>query len=75
MLGPAFYPLHLVLFFLAVPALATILVIAKNGTILASWAVVGLLGAMLALPVVLTQYCVSEALYGIDGEGGPYASP
>jgi hypothetical protein len=73
--GPVFYGLHLALFFLAVPALANILVITRSGTVLASWFVVGLLGAMLALPVVLTQYAVSEALYGIDGERVPFASP
>jgi hypothetical protein len=74
-IGPIFYGLHLALFVVAVPALTNILVITKSRTVIASWFVVGLLGAMLALPVVLTQYAVSEALYGIDGESGPYASP
>jgi len=73
-IGPAFYPLHSVVFFLSVPALASLLVTKKQEQLLGSWFVVGLLCACLALPVVLTQYVVSEALYGIDGTGGPYGS-
>jgi hypothetical protein len=70
--GPAFYPAHLVLFFLAVPALANVLIIKKRGTILGAWFMVALLCSVLALPIVLTQYGVAEALYGVDGTGGPY---
>lgn len=62
-IGPAFYPLHLVLFFLAVPSLANILVLGRAVPVV--WPVVGLLSGAFALPVVLTQYGVSEALYGI----------
>src|SRR5436309_15642861 len=75
-IGPAFYLLHLLVFFLAVPALANLLVIrirnraAKHG--FGALFVVALLCSALALPVVLTQYGVAEALYGIDGAGGPY---
>jgi hypothetical protein len=63
-------------FVFAIPALANLLVIrigrstAKRG--IGTWFVVALLCGALALPVVLTQYGVSEALYGIDDEGGPY---
>src|SRR5215208_2710428 len=64
-IGPPFYPVHLALFFLAVPALANVLTIKRSGTVLGSWFVVGLLCSALALPVVLTQYVVAEALYGI----------
>jgi hypothetical protein len=71
-IGPAFYPLHLVLFFLSVPALANLLVIRMGDTVLGSWLAVALLCSALALPVVLTQYGVAEALYGVDGTGGPY---
>jgi len=71
-IGPAFYPLHLVLFFLAVPALANVLLITRSGSVLGSWFVMGSLCSVLALPVVLTQYLVAEALYGSDGRGGPY---
>lgn len=70
-MGPAFYLLHLVLFFLAVPALANLLII-KGGNRVGSWFTVALLSSALALPLVLTQYVVAEALYGVDGTGGPY---
>jgi len=73
MIGPAFYLLHFALFLLAVPSLVNILVIGR--TVPVQWPVVALLGGLLALPVVLTQYGVSEALYGIDGSGGPYGKP
>ena len=75
-IGPAFYPLHLLIFFLAIPAFANLLLIrirnsaAKYG--FGAWFVEALLCSALALPVVLTQYGVAEALYGIDGAGGPY---
>jgi hypothetical protein len=67
-----FYPVHLVLFSLTVPALANLLIIKKSGTILGTWFTVALLCSVLALAVVLTQYGVAEALYGVDGDGGPY---
>jgi hypothetical protein len=77
--GPSFYPVHLIVFFLAIPALVNILVLTRRdsilGSVLGAWIVVGILGAVLALPVVLTQYIVSEALYGVDGHGGPYGEP
>jgi hypothetical protein len=72
--GPVFYPAHLAVFFLSVPAAATVLVVKKDGTRLGSPFVVGLVCAVLALPVVLTQYGVTEALYGIDSTGGPYGA-
>ena len=72
-MGPAFYPLHLVLFFLAVPALANLFIIKGGGANKrGSWFTVALLSSLLALPLVLTQYVVAEALYGVDGTGGPY---
>ncbi len=73
MIGPIFYLVHLALFLLAVPALANILVIGRSEPL--SWPQVGLLSALLSLPVVLTQYGVAEALYGIDGNGGPFGNP
>src|SRR2546427_2578816 len=54
-IGAAFYPIHLVIFFLAIPALANLLVIksAAGGRFGSSF-VVALLCSALALPVVLT---------------------
>jgi hypothetical protein len=73
MIGPAFYPLHLTVFFLSIPALANIIVLSKPESGLGRWLAAGVLCAVLDFPVVLTQYAVSEALYGIDGSGGPYS--
>jgi hypothetical protein len=74
-LGPIFYPVHLILFFLALPALANVVVLRGPDSVRGSWIVIGFLGAVLAMPVLLTQYGVSEALYGIDGDSGPYGRP
>jgi len=75
-IGPTFYPLHLLIFVLSIPALANVLVIRIRNSVampgFGAWLVIALLCSALALPVVLTQYGVSEALYGIDGAGGPY---
>jgi hypothetical protein len=73
-LGPAFYVVHIAIFFLAVPSLVNLLVLKGGDTVLGWWVTVGVLSGMLALPLVLTQYGVSEALYGIDGQGGPYGA-
>jgi hypothetical protein len=64
--GGAFYPIHLALFVAAVPAVANLMIIKGTGTVIGSWFVVALLCALFTLPVVLTQYGVSEALYGIE---------
>jgi hypothetical protein len=58
--------LHLAVFFLGVPAMANVLVVKKRETWLGSGLAVGAICAGLALLIVLTQYGVSEALYGID---------
>ncbi len=60
-----FFPLHVVVFVLSVPALASVLVVKRGESWLGSWITIGIACAVLALPVVLTQYGVSEALYGI----------
>jgi hypothetical protein len=72
-IGPSFYPLHLALFVLSVPALANLLIVRKASRD-SAWAEVAIFCTMLALPVVLIQYAVAEALYGIDGAGGPYGA-
>jgi hypothetical protein len=70
-LGRGLYPIHLAVFLLAVPALANVLTITGDTGLLGRWFVVAALGAVLALPVVLTQYYVSEALYGLNGDKLP----
>lgn len=59
-IGPTFYPLHLVILFLTVPALANLLIIKRGGGMLGSWFAVALLCSVLALPVVVTQYVVAH---------------
>ena len=71
-IGPLFYALHSVFILLAVPAFANLLIIKRRETVGGSTYLVALLCSLLALPVVLTQYGVAEALYGINGNSGPY---
>jgi hypothetical protein len=73
-IGPMFFILHLVIYFLAVPALVNLLVLEAPDTGWSSWLAVGVFGGMLAFPMVLTQVGVAEALYGVDGQTGPYSS-
>ena len=74
-IGPAFDPLHTIVFLLAIPAFANVLVLSFGRKGCVSWLLLAGLAACFALPVVLTQYVVAEALYGIDGTGGPYSDP
>src|SRR2546427_9981084 len=46
-IGPAFYPVHLVIFFLAIPALANLLVIQKGEAALGSGVLVAVLWSAL----------------------------
>ena len=65
-IGPAFYLTHLAIFLLGTPALANVLILRfRSTTFRWYWAVP--LCTLFALVLVLLQYGVSEALYGIDG--------
>jgi len=75
LLGPGFYIAHLILFFLGPPALANLLVLRSLPGITAKWYVAASLCTVLAFFSVLLQYQVSESLYGIDGNDGPYSRP
>ena len=72
--GPGFYITHVALFFLGPPALANVLVLKTGPQIYRKWYIAGLLCTAFAFFLVLLQYTVSESLYGVDGEGGPYSS-
>ena len=61
------------LFLGGVPSLANLIVLGKKEG-LTRWAYSVLPCTVLAFVLVLMQYEVSEALYGTDGEGGPYSS-
>jgi hypothetical protein len=70
-LGPSFYVVHLVLFFICTPALAHLLVFRYRNR----WYLVPFACTALAFFLVLMQYSVSESLYGINGDDGPYSNP
>jgi hypothetical protein len=72
LLGPGFYVAHVIFFFLCPPALANVLVLRPKTGVVSQWWVAGALCTVLAFCLVLLQYGVSEALYGIDGDNGPY---
>ena len=72
--GPGFYVTHLIVFFLGPPALANVLVLRVEPKAYCKWYIAGILCTAFAFFLVLLQYTVSESLYGIDGEGGPYSS-
>lgn len=69
-IGPAYFSLHLAIFLLGVPALANVLVL--RGQVKLPLTVT--ICTAFALILVLTQYGVSEALYGINGDTGPYSA-
>ena len=71
--GSFFYPVHVALFFLAVPSLANTLQLQRASPYLSKWYITALACAIVGLSVVLLQYHVSESLYGIDGTTGPYS--
>jgi hypothetical protein len=73
LLGPGFYVAHVVLFFLGPPALANLLVLRPRPGLLGTWYVAGAICTAFAFFLVLLQYTVSESLFGIDGENGPYS--
>ncbi len=74
LLGPTFYVVHIALFFLGTPALANVLILRRNRVLSLEWYVAGLICTAFAFFLVLLQYSVSESLYGIDGDNGPYSS-
>ena len=73
LVGPAFYVAHSIFFFLGTPALANALLLPKHRPVIRRWYLAGALCTVFAFCLVLLQYGVSEALYGIDGTNGPYS--
>jgi hypothetical protein len=72
LIGPMFYVAHTALFFLGTPALANLLVLRQpRGILRWYWAVP--VCTLFAFGLVLLQYGVSEALYGVDGTNGPFS--
>jgi len=73
LIGPVYYVGHLLIFFLGCPALINVLVLPRPSRWYARWWFTLPLCAALALVLVVQQYVVSEALYGIDGADGPFS--
>jgi hypothetical protein len=78
MLGPGFYVVHILIFFLGTPALANLFLLRRrseslNKSKLGIIFSIATICAIFAFGSVLLQYHVSETLYGIDGENGPYS--
>ena len=73
-LGPGFYPAHLLSFFLTTPALANLLVFRSRAGVFLQGYVATVLCTVFAFFLVLLQYDVSESLYRQDGNNGPYSS-
>jgi hypothetical protein len=70
--GPAFYAAHSALFVLGTPALANLLVLwPPKGLVRWFWAVP--ICTVFGVTLVVLQYGVSEALYGVEGTGGPFS--
>jgi hypothetical protein len=71
--GPLYYDAHVLIFFLGTPALMNLLVLSDPPRRYARWWVSVPLCTALACVLVVQQYFVSEALYGIDGGDGPFS--
>ena len=71
--GPVFVPLHAFLTLFAAPALACALMLGRRN-IANWWPAVAVVCWFVGVAAIFYQVGVMEALYGIDGEGGPYAA-
>jgi len=71
-IGAPYYPLHLFLFVLGVPALANLLQLQKRIPVLSKWYLTAMICMVYAFGLVFLQYAVTDDLFGIDGQGGPY---
>jgi hypothetical protein len=72
--GPSFYPAHVALFLCGTPALANLLILRQRRAVALLWACAAVVSCTLfAFGSVLLQYAVSEALYGVNGDDGPYS--
>ena len=73
-IGPIFYKIHTVIFFLAVPSLSNVMQLQKKFPILHNKLGIALVCTVYGLVVVLLQIGVAETLYGIDGNNGSFSS-
>jgi hypothetical protein len=73
LVGPSFYVAHCVFFFLGTPALASVLILPRQSPFVRRWYIASVVCTAFAFCLVLLQYGVSEALYGVNGDNGPYS--
>lgn len=74
LVGPPFFLLHALLTFAAAPALACVLLLGHR-SMKGWWPAAAALCWLVGAGAILFHFDVAEALYGVDGRGGPYQSP
>jgi hypothetical protein len=74
MFGPAFSIMHLIVFMFGAPAVANILTLPQRVRFRGYRLVAGVAFGILFASLVVMQYVVSEELYGIDGDTGPFSA-
>ena len=74
LIGPSYFLIHVLLTFSAAPALACVLILGRRN-IADWWPAAAALCWIVGAGSIFYQYDVAEALYGIDGQGGPYQWP
>ncbi|HEY4212846.1 MAG TPA: hypothetical protein VGM84_15295 [Steroidobacteraceae bacterium] len=70
--GPIYFPMHALVTLLAAPAAACVLLLGRR-SISRWWPAVAVVAWCIGVFAIFHQYNVSEALYGVDGVGGPYS--
>lgn len=71
LVGAGFFPLHALLTLGSAPALACALLLGRP-SLARWWPAVAATCWVVGVFSIFYQYGVAEALYGIDGQGGPY---
>jgi hypothetical protein len=74
LIGPAFFPIHAFVTLMSAAFLAGSLLLGQRN-FARRWLAVAAVSWTLGVFSIFYQYGVAEALYGIDGEGGPYSEP
>lgn len=74
MLGPIYWRVHGILYLTGVPALANCFMLIRSRWASKDWVVICIVCTLFATYLVFLEYGVYEALFGIDGMGGPYSN-
>jgi hypothetical protein len=72
-LGPLFALGHFIIFVFGAPALANLLVVPPRMRYLGHQIVAGIAFGVLFCVLVVLQYCVTDSLYGKNGDTGPFS--